>query len=153
MISPESTSTVIKVVEAIDLLVPNNFAMVEEGVYRSSFPRTKNIGFLTRLGLKTGIALTSHSLYHQNNSTEVISLVPEEYPVAMVDFYRSAGITLLSHGLEGNKWPFKEINEQELRETIIDILKDKNRPLLIHCNKGKHRTGQVGSLYIYFFFI
>ena len=58
--------------------------MVETGVYRSSFPRTRNIAFMKRLGLKS-----------------VVSLVPEDYPSGMLDFYNSAGITLLSHGLGG----------------------------------------------------
>lgn len=108
------------------VLAPENFAMVESGVYRCAFPRTKNIGFLKRLGLKT-----------------VISLVPEDYPEAMAEFYRSTGITLLSHGLDGNKWPFKEINHSDLRAVLHDILDVEKRPLIIHCNKGKHRTGTV----------
>jgi tyrosine-protein phosphatase SIW14 len=52
--------------DVVELLPPQNFAMVESGVYRSSFPRTKNCSFLRSLNLKT-----------------VISLVPEEYPVNM----------------------------------------------------------------------
>lgn len=107
-----------------EVLAPENFSLVEPGVYRSAFPRSKHIAFLRRLGLKT-----------------VVSLVPEDYPPAMLEFYRSVGVTLLSHGLDGNKWPFKQIDIDDLRATLIDILQHKNRPLLIHCNKGKHRTG------------
>ena len=111
---------------AKEVVVPPNFAMVEPGVYRSSFPRTKNIGFLKRLGLKS-----------------VVCLVPEEYPSGMMAFYNEAGVNLLSHGLEGNKWPFKEIGQDELRDTMKDIMCEANRPLIIHCNKGKHRTGSI----------
>jgi tyrosine-protein phosphatase SIW14 len=103
-----------------------NFAMVEQGVYRSAFPRTKNISFLKRLKLKA-----------------VVSLVPEDYPPAMLKYYDDNGIKLLSHGLEGNKWPFQDIDDEDLLATIRDVLKEENRPLLIHCNKGKHRTGTV----------
>eukprot|EP01040_Poterioochromonas_malhamensis_P002296 gene2296-2441_t len=109
-----------------DLLPPENFACVEDGVYRSSFPRTKNCLFLQKLNLKT-----------------VISLVPEDYPKNMADFYDANGISLVSHGLEGNKWPFKGIDQNGLQAVLVDILNPENRPLLIHCNKGKHRTGTV----------
>lgn len=109
-----------------ELVVPENFAMVESGVYRSSFPRSKNIPFLKTLGLKS-----------------VVSLVPEEYPAKILEFYEQSGISLLSHGLEGNKWPFKGIDELDLQKTLEDVLNSSYRPLLIHCNKGKHRTGTV----------
>ena len=77
-----------------DILAPENFAMVEVGVYRSAFPRSKNIPFLRALGLKA-----------------VVALIPEDYPVHMTDFYEKSGVKLISHGLDGNKWPFKEIDE------------------------------------------
>ena len=109
-----------------DLLAPENFAMVEPGVYRSAFPRSKNMGFLKTLGLRA-----------------VVALIPEEYPAHMVDFYKSRNIQLLSHGLDGNKWPFKEIDEVDFKVVLRDVLDPAHRPLLIHCNKGKHRTGSV----------
>ena len=109
-----------------ELLPPENFSMVESGVYRSSFPRTKNIEFLKTLKLKS-----------------VLALIPEEYPVAMTDFYNQTGVKLLNCGLDGNKWPFKEIDEVNLINALKLILDNSNRPLLIHCNKGKHRTGTI----------
>ncbi len=112
--------------DIIELLAPENFAVVEGGVYRSSFPRSKNIQFLKKLKLKS-----------------VVSLVPEDYPQVMLEFYHSQGTKLLAHGLEGNKWPFKGIDFARLQYTLHDILNPDNRPLLIHCNKGKHRTGSV----------
>ena len=77
-----------------EILAPENFAMVETGVYRSAFPRSKNIPFLRSLGLRA-----------------VVALIPEDYPVHMTDFYEQFGVKLISHGLDGNKWPFKEIDE------------------------------------------
>jgi tyrosine-protein phosphatase SIW14 len=119
-----------KLEEDVEYLAPENFSMVEVGVYRSAFPRTKNLEFLKNLNLKS-----------------VVSLVPEDYPTAMLDFYTANGIELLSHGLDGNKWPFKEIDKEGLQRVLQDILDPARRPLLIHCNKGKHRTGTVcGSL-------
>ena len=31
----------------------------------------------------------------------------------------------------------------DLKKVLRDILDSSNHPLLIHCNKGKHRTGSV----------
>jgi tyrosine-protein phosphatase SIW14 len=115
-----------KTEDDVEFLAPENFAMVEPGVYRSAFPRTKNIDFLKQLNLKS-----------------VVSLVPEDYPVAMQEFYAANGIKLIPIGLDGNKWPFKEINHDSMRVVLRNILTEANRPLLIHCNKGKHRTGSV----------
>lgn len=28
-------------------------------------------------------------------------------------------------------------------KTLIDVIDPRNQPLLIHCNKGKHRTGSI----------
>lgn len=109
-----------------DHIVPENFSMVEVGVYRCAFPRSKNIPFLRKLGLKS-----------------VISLVPEEYPAKMLEFYNQNGIVLRSHGLDGNKWPFKGIDPDSLQLTMEDVMNENCRPLIIHCNKGKHRTGTV----------
>ena len=47
------------------------------------------------------------------------------------------------HGLDGNKWPFKQIDVKDFQKVIRFILDPNNRPLLVHCNKGKHRTGCV----------
>ncbi len=113
-----------------EIVAPENFSMVEPGVYRCAFPRSKNISFLKRLHLKS-----------------VLPLVPEEYPDGMKEFYAASGIRLISHGLDGNKWPFKEINDDEFCAALLDVMSMENRPLLIHCNKGKHRTGSlVGCL-------
>jgi tyrosine-protein phosphatase SIW14 len=115
-----------KTEDDVEFLAPENFAMVEPGVYRSAFPRTKNIDFLKQLNLKS-----------------VVSLVPEDYPIAMQEFYAANGIKLIPIGLDGNKWPFKEINHDSMQDVVRNVLTEANRPLLIHCNKGKHRTGSV----------
>lgn len=112
--------------EEEELFPPENFAMVEAGIYRSSFPRSKNIPFLRRLRLRS-----------------VVALVPEEVSETMTKFYNSQGIHLIKHGTDGNKWPFKEIDEQELSSALRDVLDPANQPTLIHCNKGKHRTGSL----------
>lgn len=111
-----------------DLLVPENFSMVENGVFRSSFPRTKNIPFLRTLNLRS-----------------VSPLIPEDYPKGLLDFYNSEGlgIKVFQYGIDGNKWLFKEIGKADLFQILVYVINPRNRPILIHCNKGKHRTGTI----------
>lgn len=112
------------------LVPPNNFAMVFPGVYRSSFPKRKNFDFLKKLKLKT-----------------VLSLVLEEYPETNQAFLRENGIQLLTFGVSGNKEPFADIDEATIAQAVEALLDKRNHPVLIHCNKGKHRTGSlVGCL-------
>ncbi len=108
------------------IIPPDNFSMVENGIYRSAFPRSKNLSFLKQLGLRT-----------------IIPLVPEELPSVIVEFYEQNGIQLIFHGLDGNKWPFKELEASTVERILVDVLNPNLHPLLIHCNKGKHRTGSV----------
>jgi tyrosine-protein phosphatase SIW14 len=108
------------------MLPPENFAMVEAGIYRSAFPRSKNIPFLRRLRLRS-----------------VLALVPEDISETMTKFYAASNIRLIKHGTDGNKWPFKEICDDEVVMALRDALNPANQPVLLHCNKGKHRTGSV----------
>lgn len=51
-----------------ELLAPENFSMVTRGIYRSAFPRSKNLIFLKRLGLKTVIPLVKSLNYLMRES-------------------------------------------------------------------------------------
>ena len=73
----------------------------------------------------------------------ILVLVMEPLPQANMGFLADEGIQLVQVGVEGNKEPFKYIPEEEMRAAIRAIVDRKNRPMLIHCNKGKHRTGCV----------
>lgn len=103
---------------------PENFSMVHQGIYRSGFPNKKNFPFLRKLGLKS-----------------VIYLCLEDYPKANLEFLESIGATLYQFGVAGNKEPFVDIPEHIIRAAIKTVLDPSSQPLLIHCNKGKHRTG------------
>jgi tyrosine-protein phosphatase SIW14 len=100
-------------------------------VYRSSFPRKKNSRFLRSIGLRT-----------------VVSLVPEEYPDSLAEFYSAFGIEIKQFGLQGNRISSQtEIDVNILILALFDVLNPDNHPVLIHCNKGMHRTGcLVGCL-------
>lgn len=99
---------------------PDNFAMVDRGIYRSGFPKKKNFPFLKKLGLKS-----------------VIYLCLEEYPVANLEFLQSIGAKLHQFGVAGNKEPFVDIPESVIRAALSKLLDPANHPILIHCNKGK----------------
>ncbi|CAL9066084.1 probable tyrosine-protein phosphatase DSP4 [Musa acuminata AAA Group] len=108
------------------LVPPLNFAMVDYDVFRSGFPDAANFGFLRALHLRS-----------------VLCLCPEPYPDANLDFLRANGIRLFQFGIDGYKEPFANIPEDTIREALKVVLDIRNHPLLIHCNRGKHRTGCV----------
>ncbi|XP_074584181.1 inositol diphosphatase DSP1-like [Curcuma longa] len=112
------------------LVPPLNFAMVDYGVYRSGFPDDNNFRFLRSLHLRS-----------------VLCLCPEPYPEENLNFLRANGIKLFQIGIEGCKEPFVNIPEDTIREALKVVLNVGNHPLLIHCKRGKHRTGcLVGCL-------
>ncbi|KAI9269075.1 tyrosine phosphatase family-domain-containing protein [Phascolomyces articulosus] len=106
------------------LIPPENFNMVCEHVYRSSFPKKKHFRFLQKLKLKS-----------------VLTLILEDYPEQNMKFLEERGIKFLQFGIAGNKEPFVQIPEDKISAALAAILDKRNHPMLIHCNKGKHRTG------------
>lgn len=77
-----------------------------------------------------------------------------------MDFVEQTGINLLHFGMQGNKVcivsfvtrkteylrlmhtrickePFVNIPEDTIREALIQVLDQRNHPLMLHCNKGK----------------
>jgi tyrosine-protein phosphatase SIW14 len=65
----------------------------------------------------------------------------EEYPEQNTQFLDDNGITFFQFGIPGNKEPFVQIPQDKITAALITILDRRNHPMLIHCNKGKHRTG------------
>ncbi|CAG8500039.1 11546_t:CDS:2 [Ambispora leptoticha] len=113
-----------------ELIPPENFTMIATWVYRSSFPKKKNFAFLKKLGLKS-----------------ILTLILEDYPELNMKFLEANNIKLFQFGIAGNKEPFVHIPEDKICDALAVILDRRNHPILIHCNKGKHRTGcLVGCL-------
>ncbi|KAK7269063.1 hypothetical protein RIF29_21778 [Crotalaria pallida] len=113
-----------------EVVAPPNFSMVEESIYRSSFPQPSNFPFLQTLNLRS-----------------IIYLCPEPYPQHNLEFLQSQNIQLFQFGIEGKT----DLSVSSVNETIMEALKVlidvRNHPVLIHCNRGKHRTGcLVGCL-------
>ncbi|AET38826.1 putative tyrosine protein phosphatase SIW14 Ecym_3336 [Eremothecium cymbalariae DBVPG len=108
-----------------EVIPPENFSHVVGEIYRSSFPRLENFQFL-----KERIKLKS-----------ILVLIPEEYPQENLDFMCGAEIQLFQVGMSGNKEPFVNIPSNLLTKALQIAINPANHPILIHCNRGKHRTG------------
>uniref|UniRef100_A0A0E0DYN9 diphosphoinositol-polyphosphate diphosphatase n=1 Tax=Oryza meridionalis TaxID=40149 RepID=A0A0E0DYN9_9ORYZ len=108
------------------LVPPLNFAMVDDGIFRSGFPAAANFRFLKSLNLRS-----------------IVYLCPEPYPETNAEFLAKNGIKLHQFGIEGRKEPFVNIPDDKIREALKVVLDVRNQPLLIHCKRGKHRTGCV----------
>ena len=112
-----------------EYIPPNNFSMICEGVYRSSYPTKKNFSFLRDIvQLRT-----------------ICYLCPEDYPEVNNTFNANNNIRLLRFQMDGNKEPLQEIPEEKMHSAMEAIVDTRNHPLLIHCNAGKHRTGCVSG--------
>ncbi|KAJ2377535.1 tyrosine-protein phosphatase siw14 [Coemansia sp. RSA 2607] len=113
-----------------DMYPPENFAMVCPYIYRSGMPKKRHYPFLKKLKLKS-----------------ILTLILEEYPQQNQKFLDQNGIKLFQFGVAGNKEPFADIPEDIMSEALLTLMDKRNHPILIHCNKGKHRTGcLVGCL-------
>lgn len=84
----------------------------------------KNFGFLQQLELRS-----------------ILTLVLEEYPGEARTFLGENRIRLFQFGVPGNKEPYVDIPEDKMRLALAQLLDTRNHPVLVHCNKGKHRTG------------
>jgi tyrosine-protein phosphatase SIW14 len=118
------TSPSIELKTDLPLDPPDNFAMVNSWVYRSSFPKKRHFPFLQSLKLRS-----------------VLTLILEEYPEQNMKFLDDNGITFFQFGIPGNKEPFVQIPHEKITAALVTIMDRRNHPMLIHCNKGKHRTG------------
>ncbi|KAI9170885.1 Tyrosine-protein phosphatase SIW14 [Paramyrothecium foliicola] len=104
---------------------PLNFGVVVPGVYRSSYPKPDNYGFVKDLKLKTMVTLVKK----------------EEDDHDFDSFLTENGIRHVVFNIKGTK---KEAIPPKMINSILGvILNRQNYPLMLHCNHGKHRTGCV----------
>lgn len=103
---------------------PTNFSTIAPGLYRSSYPHISHFEALEDLNLKT-----------------IITFVPEELPFSYANFITSHGIIHHPIHIKANK-DAEVYTDVETIKAVQELMLDPNNyPMLIHCNKGKHRTG------------
>jgi tyrosine-protein phosphatase SIW14 len=69
------------------------------------------------------------------------TLVGQPYPAENIAFMEANGIKRYQIPLPAHKIPGECIPREDMVKVLLILLDAKNYPLLIHCNKGKHRTG------------
>lgn len=144
---------------------PLNFALVEDGIYRSGFPMPINYPFLMRLKIKTIIYLGDLGQDKLEKSAEIDSPDnPEKAKKKKSDKHGTAeimekyeqwiattDITFHKLRMEQAQEPFTLSETQReaynaLTSALQLILDKRNFPILVHSNKGKHRTGLLIGL-------
>jgi len=100
--------------------------MVEKGVYRSAHPCSLNFSFLSRLGLKT-----------------ILYLGTDPYRPEYQQFASCESIELIHLGCNGYKEPFVDLPPDVLHRALSVVLDASRYPLLVHCDKGRNRTGCI----------
>ncbi|KAK1139037.1 tyrosine-protein phosphatase siw14 [Aspergillus melleus] len=106
--------------------LPANFGEVVKGIYRSAFPHPWNLPSLKPLGLKT-----------------IVTLVEEPYTASHMRFLEENGIAHFRIPIQANKEPAVKTPDHVVVGILEILLNKANHPVLVHCNKGKHRTGCV----------
>lgn len=141
---------------SVKLVPPLNFSLVENGIYRSGFPMPINYPFLQQLNLKTIIYLGDLG-NSEIKSTNPKKKKKDKHGTAEImnnylDWIKN-DTDIQFHNLyfESSQEPFNkpQDNEQATKSLTIAlqlILNKQNHPILIHSNKGKHRTGVLIGL-------
>ncbi|CAN1769641.1 Tyrosine-protein phosphatase DSP3 [Linum perenne] len=109
--------------EVTILVPPTNFSMIDVGIFRSGLPDPSTSPFLQTLNLRS-----------------LIYLRPEPYPQENIEFLANNDITLFQFGINGQtREPY--MPEDTIIQALKILMDVKNHPILIHCKRGKHRTG------------
>ena len=105
---------------------PVNFQTIAPGIYRSSYPQVPHFVELEKLNLKT-----------------IVTLVPQDLPEAYSKFIAENNITHYHIPILANKDPEIYTSDDVICKVLELMLDSSNYPMLVHCNKGKHRTGCI----------
>lgn len=109
--------------------LPEQFGVVEDGVYRGAYPLPASFPFLARLGLRTVVNLLDRR--------------EDDYAA----FLAAAGVRYVPLPVKGNKVHCEEMDRGRAAEALAVLVDTRCHPVLVHCRSGKHRTGAlVGCL-------
>lgn len=115
------------------LVPPLGFAMVAPGVYRSGHPNHCNFAFLDGLHL-----------------TSIMYICLDSYRPHTYNWAQDRGLKIFHHRIDSYKQPHDPASDPSehamYAEAIQQILDRRNLPILIHCNKGKHRVNTLSAL-------
>ncbi|XP_021890924.1 probable tyrosine-protein phosphatase At1g05000 [Carica papaya] len=112
---------ILETVDGDEVLVPPpNFSMVDDGIYRSSFPQPSNFGFIRSLNLRS-----------------IVYLCTESYPDENLKFLESQNIRLFQFGIEGKTEPSLPTLRDAIMRALKVLIDVRNHPVLIHCKRGK----------------
>ena len=103
-----------------------NFGEISAGIYRSSFPGSCNIEHLQSLKLKT-----------------LITLVTTPFEPQVERWLSSKDVKHYRINIPAHKTSEDVIPMEAIAQVMALLTDDTKRPILMHCNKGKHRTGCV----------
>ena len=112
------------------MLTPHvSFDLVVGQLYRSGHPTDLNYDFLESLQLKT--------IVYVGNSA------PEDVAAEYGEWIRARDIRLVRLPMNPVKEPFQGNDPKIVEQTIQYILDERNHPMLVHSDKGKHRVSVV----------
>jgi tyrosine-protein phosphatase SIW14 len=122
-VTPSSARSVVP--DRLNMRIPplNYGAVVPGSIYRCSYPQPENYEFIKDLKIKS-----------------ILTLVPEQIPDEYQSFMDSAGIQHFRVHIRANKGEVR-VESCEMQRALRLIMDRTNHPIMIHCNKGKHRTG------------
>lgn len=103
---------------------PLSFSLVTPGIFRSACPSGRNYAFLSTLDLRS-----------------VVYLCSGQYPKAELEHFTAQQIDVHCFAIEGSREPFVSIDSEALARALLCVVDTRNQPVLVHCTKGKHRTG------------
>ncbi|KAI5785588.1 putative tyrosine phosphatase family protein [Peziza echinospora] len=108
------------------LIPPQNFAPVEDGLYRSGQPSSINLAFLRELNLKT-----------------IVWLAVEEPSESLLTFADENDLTIHHLGLQEGNNPWDPLTVDCVVDAVQQLVNKTNFPILVSCSMGRHRTGTV----------
>ena len=122
-VTPSSVRSVVP--DRLNMRIPplNYGAVVPGSIYRCSYPQPENYEFIKDLKIKS-----------------ILTLVPEKIADEYQSFMDSAGIQHFRVHIRANKGEVR-VESCEMQRALRLIMDRTNHPIMIHCNKGKHRTG------------